>query len=177
VLAIEGLERIGFGKIPLRVGKLPVRRALVIAGLALATIPATVYELHSAKQLVAPQQGNANFIAPDEHRALQYLAADPRTGGVLTRFYLGSVVPAETGRRTYIGDCLWSQPHCTARAQTAQMIFDGSIPGYAVRSFVSQIGARFLLADCQTRPDMAAVMAPLTRSVRRFGCAAVYELR
>jgi len=177
VLAIEGLQRIGFGKIPPRLGKLPVRRALVIAGLAVATIPATEYELHSAKQLVAPQPGNANFTTPDEHRALQFLAADPQPGGVLTRFYLGSVVPAETGRRTYVGDCLWSQPHCTARAQMAQMIFDGSIPGYAVRSFVSQIGARFLLADCQTRPDMAAVMAPLTRSVHRFGCAAVYELR
>jgi hypothetical protein len=177
VLAIDGLQRAGFGRIPARLGVLPARRALVITGLAVATIPATVYELHSVKQLVAPQPGNGNFITPDELHALQFLAGDPQSGGVLTRFYLGSVVPAQTGRRTYVGDCLWSQPHCTARAQMAQMIFDGSIPGYAVRSFVSEIGARFLLADCQTRPDMAAVLAPLTRSERRFGCAAVYELR
>ena len=56
------------------------------------------------------------------------------------------------------------------------MIFDGSLPADATRSFVSQIGARFLLADCGTRSDMAAVLAPLTESVHRFGCAAVYEL-
>jgi hypothetical protein len=159
------------------VGPLPARRALVIAGLALATIPATAYQLHSAKQLVAPQPHDANFITSDEQRALDFLAADPRPGGVLTRFYLGSVVPAETGRRTYVGDCLWSQPDCAARAQLTQTLFDGSTPAFAVRAFARGIGARFVLADCDTRPDMAAVLAPLTRSLHRFGCAAVYELR
>jgi hypothetical protein len=170
VLAVQGLQRVGFGR-------LPARPALVVAGLAVATIPATVYELHSVQQLVRPQPGNPNFVRADEQRALRFLAADSRPGGVLTRFYLGSVVPAETGRRTYVGDCLWSQPDCAARAQLAEAIFDGSIPAFAVRGFVGGIGARFVLADCNTRPDMAAVLAPLTRSLRRFGCAAVYELR
>ncbi len=170
VLAIEGLQRAGFGR-------LPGRRVIVLLGLAVATIPATAYELHSVRQLVAPSPGNANFIAGDEQRALQFLADDPRSGGVLTRFYLGSVVPAETGRQTFVGDCLWSQPHCTARAQMAQIIFDGSLPADVTRIFVTQIGARFVLADCETRPDMTAVLAPITRSVHRFGCAAVYELR
>ena len=170
VLAIEGLQRAGFGR-------LRARRAIMLAGLAVVTIPATVYELHAVRQLVAPQPGNASFITSDEQRALQFLARDPNPGGVLTRFYLGAVVPAQTGRRTYVGDCPWSQPNCSARAQIAQMIFDGSIPAEAARSFVSQIGARFVLTDCQTRPGMAAVLAPMTQSVHRFGCAAVYQLR
>jgi hypothetical protein len=184
VLAVQGLQRVGLGRVPARVGRLPAgvrrlpaRRALVIAGLAVATIPATVYQLRSAKQLVAPQPRNANFITSDEQRALGFLAADPRPGGVLTRFYLGAVVPAQTGRHTYVGDCLWSQPNCTGRAQLAQTILDGSIPGFAVRAFVGDIGARFVLTDCQARPDMPAVLRPLTRALHRFGCAAVYELR
>ena len=170
VLAIEGLQRAGLAR-------LRGRRVIVLAGLAIATIPATVYMLQSVEPTVAPQPGNANFITLDEQRALQFLASDPQPGGVLTRFYLGAVVPAETGRRTYVGDCLWSQPNCSGRAELAQMIFDGSLPAASVRSFVSQIGARFLLADCETSADMAAVMAPLTQSIHRFGCAAVYELR
>lgn len=177
VLAIEGLQQAGFSRLPSRLRGFPARRAVILAGLAVATIPATVYELRSAQQLVAPQPGNSNFITVDEQRALQYLARDPEPGGVLTRFYLGSVVPAQTGRHTYVGDCLWSEPNCTGRAQLVQLIFDGSLPANTTRSFVSQIGARFLLADCATQPDMAAVLAPLTKSVHRFGCAAVYELR
>ncbi len=169
VLAIEGLQRAGFGR-------LPARRVIILLGLAVATIPATVYELRSVKQLVAPSPGNANFIASNEQRALRFLDADPQPGGVLTRFYLGTVVPAQTGRQTFVGDCLWSQPDCASRAQLAQLIFVGSLPADVTRSFVSEIGARFLLADCETGPDMAAVLAPLTRSVHRFGCAAVYEL-
>ena len=170
VLAIEGLQRVGFGR-------LRGRRVIMLLGLAVATIPATVYELHSVEPLVAPSPGNANFITPGEHHALQFLAADRQPGGVLTRFYLGAVVPAQTGRQTFVGDCLWSQPRCTPNAQLAQMIFDGSLPADVTRTFVSQIGARFVLADCETRPDMGAVLAPITSSVHRFGCAAVYVLR
>jgi hypothetical protein len=170
VLAIEGLGRVGFGR-------LPARRALVVLALAVATIPTTVYELRGAAQLAAPQPGNPNFVTHDEQRALQYLASDPHPGGVLTRFYLGSVVPAETGRRTFVGDCLWSQPNCTARAQLAQLVFDGSMPADVTRTFVTETGARFVLADCQTQPGLEQALAPLTASVQRFGCAEVYVLR
>ena len=177
VLAIEGLRRTRVARMPARVGGLPLRRAAVLSCLAIATIPATVEELQSVAQLVAPSPGDPNFITPGEQRALRFLAADPKPGGVLTRFYLGSVVPAETGRQTYVGDCLWSQPRCTPRAQLAQLIFEGSLPLDVARAFVTQTGARFVLADCQTHGDLAAALAPVTESVHRFGCAAVYELR
>jgi hypothetical protein len=170
ILAIEGVRRL-----PLK--RLPGWPVLAVAAVLAATVPAMVSELATAKTSVAPEPGNANFITQDEHAALRYLAKDPQPGGVLSRFYLGTIVPAETGRRTFVGDCLWSEPNCPARAQITQMIFDEEVPAATSRWLVQQIGARFVLADCTTRPDMASVLAPITESVHRFGCAAVYTLR
>jgi hypothetical protein len=169
ILAIEGLRRV-------RVERLPARRALAVLAVAATTIPATVWLLHSSKQVVAPSPGNANFIAGDEHRALQYLAHDRRPGGVLTRFYLGVVVPAETGRRTFVGSCLWSEPNCAPRAELAQQLFDGSLAPDLTRGLLTQSGARFVLDDCETPADIDGLLASLTESVHRFGCATVYVL-
>jgi hypothetical protein len=170
VLAVEGLRRAGFGR-------LPHRKVIGFAAIAAFTIPATYWELHSAEQLVAPSPGNANFITRGERDALNYLAANRTPGGVLTRFYLGAVVPAETGRRTYVGDCLWSEPGCSSRAQLAQQLLDGTIAADQVRRIVNRLGARFVLADCQTAADLPAVLGPIASSVTRFGCATVYRLR
>ncbi len=168
VLAVQGVA-------PLR--RAPRRRRLLgAAAVGLATVPATVYLLVYAAGLVVPTPGNANFIAHDEQRALRYLARDPDPGGVLSRFYLGSVIPGATGRRTFVGDCLWSQPDCIPRAQVVQDLFDGLIAPAAARSLVRVSGARFVLSDCQVTGNLAAALAPITVSVRRFGCADVYEI-
>jgi hypothetical protein len=172
ILAIQGIRRVRLPRLAL-----PAARVLAAGILLAATVPATVSELATARSAVAPAPGNANFITHDERAALRYLAKDREPGGVFTRFYLGTVVPAETGRRTFVGDCLWSEPDCTPRAEITQMVFDQELPPSAARWFVEQIGARFVLADCSTRSDMASVLAPLTEAVRRFGCAAVYTLR
>jgi len=170
VLAVEGARRVGLG----RLRAAPAWAALLVAA---GTVPAVAYEMDSARRVVAPTQGNPNFIQRDEQRALRFLAHERTPGGVLSRFYLGSVVPGETGRRTFVGDCLWSQPHCGPRARIAQIIFDGTLSAPAARSLVEMTGARFVLADCQTRPDMDRVLAPITDAVRHFGCAAVYQLK
>jgi hypothetical protein len=179
VLAIEGVQSVSWRRLPGRrlIATPPVPGLIVAAVVLAATIPATVSELAAARSEVAPAPGNPNFITHDERAALRFLANDPQPGGVFTRFYLGTVVPAETGRHTYVGDCLWSEPDCSKRAQIAEIAFDGTLPGASVRWFVQQLGARFVLADCDSRPDMAEVLAPLTVSVHRFGCAAVYTLR
>ncbi len=169
VMAIEGVKRAGWRRVP--------RHRLIAAlAIAAATIPATVYELSIAGDFIAPTPGNANFITRDERDALGYLARDRDRGGVLTRFYLGAVIPARTGRHTFVGDCLWSEPNCTPRAQLVQELFDGSLRPVAARAFVRQTGARFVLADCQSRADLTKPLAPLIFSVQRFGCASVYEL-
>ena len=169
VLAVHGVRQTRFAR-------LRGRRLLAAAMVAATTIPATVYLMHTAHGLVAPAAGNANFITSDESHALAYLARDPKPGGVLTRFYLGTIVPAETSRRTYAGDCLWSEPDCTGRAQRAQRLLDGSLAPAAARSFVLGTHARFVLADCESPADLAKTLRPIVVSVRSFGCARVYEV-
>ena len=169
VLAVRGLQGV-------QLAGLPYRRALAVGAVALATIPATAYELASARTLVTPSAGNANFVSSDERHALRHLASDPTRGGVITRFYLGAVVPAETGRRTFVGNCMWSEPHCTPRSWLVQHLFDGSLAPEATRAIVQLSGARFVLSDCQVGRDMTPVLAPITVSVRRFGCASVYKI-
>jgi hypothetical protein len=135
-----------------------------------------VSQLAQARTEIVPTVGNANFIRRDEQRALRYLAKDRQPGGVLTGLYLGQVVPAETGRRTYIGDCLWSEPDCGARAELVERLFHGGLSPKATRDIVRQIGAHFVLAACSTRPDLDEALAPIADSERRFGCARVYTL-
>jgi hypothetical protein len=179
VLAIEGVRSVSWRRLPARrvIAAAPTRAMIVAVVVLAATVPAMVSELSAARSAVTPAAGNPNFITRDERAALRYLAKDPLPGGVFTRFYLGTVVPAETGRRTYVGDCLWSEPDCAQRAQITQMVFDGELPPASARWLVQQLGARFVLADCDSRPDLDDVLAPLTTSVHHFGCAAVYTLR
>ncbi len=169
VLAIRGVQQLRSH---------PVPRPRVVGGLAVAvlTIPATVYLMASNISLVKPQSGNPNFITQEEQQALRYLAREPVKGGVLTRFYLGTVVPARTGRSTYVGDCLWSEPNCSGRAQTTQALLDGHLDPARARRFVASTGARFLLTDCSTAGNLDRMLAPLTASVTRFGCVDVYRL-
>jgi len=171
VLAVQGVRNV---RLPAALRSR--RKVLGVVAVALATLPATVYELVAATTLVAPTAGNANFITRDEHHALQYLARNKERGGVIARFYLGAVIPAETGRRTYVGHCLWSEPDCSPRAQLAQQLIEGSLSPTVARSVLVQSGARFVLSDCQTQADLRKALGPMVTSVRRFGCASVYEV-
>jgi len=169
VLAVEGLQIIGWNRI-----QRPVLAGAVLV--ALFTIPTTYEELKIAHGLAAPTPNNANFITSDENDALDYLARDKEPGSVLTRSYLGTAVPGKTGRRTYVGDCLWSEPNCYGLSYNAQWLFSGTLTPAAAQSFVLGSGARFVLADCQTTNDMRKLLGPIIRSAHGFGCAAVYEV-
>jgi len=160
----------------LRWQRLPRPRLIALTALALATIPGTILQLNAARELAAPTEGNANFIARDERSALDYLAHRREVGGVLTRSYLGAIVPSRTGRHTLVGDCLWSQPGCLQRTDIAQRLFTGGLAPHAAQRFVRRTGARFVLADCGTQADLQRLLGPLTLHVARFGCATVYEL-
>ncbi len=169
ILAVEGVQSVSWRR-------LRYRTALALAAVALFTIPATADELRIAHQLASPTPDNANFITRDERAALDYLEDNPTPGGVLTRSYLGAAVPGRTGRRTLVGDCLWSQPHCFTRAHAAQALFDGTLSPRAARTFVRSTGARFVLADCSTSANLRRTLEPMLLSVHRFGCASVYEV-
>jgi hypothetical protein len=170
VLAVQGVRRTSWRHLP---------RGRLVAGLAvgLGTIPANAYALAIAHQYTDPTPGNANFITRDERDALAYLNRDPDPGGVLTQFYLGEAVPARTGRRTFVGDCLWSEPNCMPRSLQADALFDGSMSASGARRFVRASGARFMLFSCAKHANLTRELRPLIVSIRHFGCAEVYELQ
>ncbi len=170
VLAVDGWLRMGWRR--LRFG-----RAAAVILILLFTVPTTYYELKVAKVNAGPIPNNANFITRDEHEALTFLRRDPVDGGVLTRVYLGLAVPALTGRRTFVGDCIWSEPGCPARQRLSNRLLSGRMSPTQAQQFVLSTRARFVLADCATRGDLDRRLGPLVQSAYRFGCAAVYELR
>ncbi|HWF33778.1 MAG TPA: hypothetical protein VG295_00350 [Solirubrobacteraceae bacterium] len=170
VLGVEGVQRAGWRRVPGRV-------ALGALAIAAATIPATVYEMRIAPDYMGPARTNANFISAGMQSALDYLSDDPHPGGVLTRGYLGVIVPAETGRNTYVGGCQWSQPNCSGRIVGAERLFAGTQAAPVARAFVLGTTARFVLSGCGWGPDISHVLAPIASSVHRFGCATVYTIR
>jgi hypothetical protein len=91
--------------------------------------------------------------------------------------YVGLIVPAETGRRTYVGTCLWSQPNCDQRVVATANLFTGADSPAQARAFVRSTGARFLLEDCNSDANLTKLLSPLVVSAKRFGCASVYEVR
>jgi hypothetical protein len=169
MLAVIGVQRTRWAELP------AARLATVVLVLAF-TIPANAYALAVAHKYVSPAGGNANFITRDERDALAYLQRDPDDGGVLTQFYLGEVVPGRTGRHTLVGDCLWSEPRCMPRSEAADALFTGAMSRAQARRFVIRSKARFILASCAPHVDLQPLLGPLVVDVRRFGCAAVYDL-
>jgi hypothetical protein len=169
VLAIRGVQRFSWRRVP-------HRAAIAGALVAAFTIPATISELKTARELASPTRDNSNFIEHDERAAIEYLEKDKQPGGVFTRSYLGTMIPQRTGRRTLVGDCLWSEPNCFNRQHSAQALFDGRLDPDGARTLVRQAGAAYILADCKAKADLSRTLGPLLVSVHRFGCATVYTL-
>jgi hypothetical protein len=174
VLAVQGYARTSWPRVR-------HARLAILAAIALVTIPATAWELRLSSEFMGPAANNANYVNPGERDALRFLAADRQSGGVLSREYLGVTVPGETGRNTYVGDCLWSEPNCSRRAQLSNELLFGQLAPAAARTFVKGTGARFVLTDCKpmslaAAATVSAELTPLSTRVVRFGCADVYEL-
>ncbi len=145
----------------------------MLAVLAL-TVPQAVSELTDKWRFVRP---GTTRITVSDWQAVNYLSRDPRPGGVLAGFPLSRYMPAETGRRTYIGDVFWSGPHPKQREAEVAGLLAGRLPPVQAQRFVAGTGARFLLADCTARANLGRELAPIIASVHRFGCATVYGLR
>ncbi len=170
VLAVNGIR-----SLPL--SRLPFRRLVGAALIAAVTIPATVEQLSSAHIFMGPYKNDGNFIRSDEQRALSFLARYKQPGGVLAPFYLGMVVPAITGRHTYIGDFLWSVPNYPERFKQSFNLFKYPEPGPTARAFVLSTGARFVLNDCHGHAGgLVNKLAPISRAIYPFGCSTVLEI-
>jgi multisubunit Na+/H+ antiporter MnhG subunit len=172
VLAVQGVQFAFLRRVPLV-------RLIGVALVAAVTIPVTFHLMDVVRrQRVTPSNG-MNLITHDEQRALTYLRDNPKPGGVLADFVLGALVPGETGRRTYFGNCDWSVPLCSYRfSATFNMFRWRHERAHMARRLTRHSGARFVLAGCDTLdPRLSRKLRPLLVSVHRFGCAAVYEVR
>jgi hypothetical protein len=171
VLAVKGARRARLDRLP---------RARLLAGLAIAVgvVPGTAYMLAYAHTYTNPATGNADFVTVGENDAMNWLAADRTSGGVLSTFYLGEAIPGITARQDYVGDCLWSQPDCFMRSDTMNALFAGTMDPDRAQAFVSWSRARFLLGACGTaRPRVQHELAPMIAATHTFGCATVWQLK
>jgi hypothetical protein len=169
ILAVQGVLSAGFRRL---------RHSVVWACVLVAafTFPTTYWQLNNARRTVRPRPGDNDLITKDEGEALHYLARDPRPGGVISRVYLGELVPAATGRHTFVGDCLWSQPGCAKRQITVRKLFAGQLGRAQARWLIQSPHTRFLLADCRQTVPLDRLFPNIIIAVHRFGCAAVYEV-
>ncbi len=156
-------------------GERPLPALLAVAIAAVLVIPGTVYRADNIRDAVA-KGFQPFFLTPGEHDALAYLDHQPERGGVLAPVYSGLLVPAYTGRETWVGAGSWS-PDFAQRQQLAEQLFAGQLSPAAAERVVRDSGARFLYSDCHGRANIAPIVSGFTDPPRRFGCATVYRVK
>ena len=153
----------------------PGVRGWVVAAVVLLVVPGTIYRVTELRDAI--NRGYQPFFLENrEHDALRWLDEEPEPGGVITGVYLGPVVPAYTGRETYIGAGSWTPDYDRRRRET-QALFAGELSAAEAERVVRGSGARFIYVDCHDRPDISASVEGFTDPPRRFGCATVYRVR
>jgi hypothetical protein len=158
-----------------RTGMIVIATAIVVI---LLVVPSGWQELNSARALGNPQFGTVEptFITANEQHAFLYLKENQLPGAVLAPIELGVAVPAETGRRTWVGILSWT-PDYQNRVFAASNLFAGRLSPAAARQLVEDSGTRFLLSDCQHDTNLAPALGALLQSRQYFGCVTVYVLR
>ena len=172
VLAVIGASRLGV--------VLPAKGRVVLASVLVAALIGfpVAQELENARTISSPSIYGSSpyFITSSEREALDYLNSTSAPGAVLSPVYLGQIVPAETGRNTWVGIFSWT-PDYAMRVVRANQLFSGQLSKRASIDLVRSSGARFLLADCQHRYDLRSVLHSILQSERHYGCATVYTIR
>jgi hypothetical protein len=173
VLAIDGVSRVRIGGPP------RAKVAIAIAALALLGGPAVVRELSLMRDRIGFNVGpyaEPFLIQPGERDAFDYIERSRLPGGVFAQVYLGEVVPARTGRRTWVGIPSWT-PDYHQRIAAANTVFAERTPPAEIRRIVRSSGARFVLSDCRNTRDLTHALRPMLLETHRFGCATVYVVR
>ena len=184
VLAVQGLT-------VWRPGWVPSAKWWVVPVVAFAIVPGVAHRLSMARDNIV----NKTFpysLDPGEVKALAAIEANPLPGGVIGDAYGGLLIPAYTGRESYIGTRALT-PDFASRTDMINRMMMGAyfaaasgkppLPETvaAARSFVRRSGAKFIFVECGGwkggAPDLSVLIAPLIRESLRFGCARVYVLK
>ena len=158
-----------------RLGERPVRLAPAVAAVVALCAVGTAYRAQQLADAVHLAR-QPFFLTADERDALRYLDAATEPGGVLAPVYSGILIPAYTGRETWVGAGSWT-PDQPTRADRAEALFAGRLDPAAAAALVRRSRARFVYSDCHGRADIAAEVAAVTVAPRRFGCATVWRVR
>jgi hypothetical protein len=162
VLMVRGWQRL---RLPAVLGALAI---------VLVTIPGLAYDGRKFVR-VAGSDNVQYYLSRSESRALDWVEAHARPGGVLAPTPFADVVPSQTGRQVWIGHAYWTRDY-PARAKLVNRLFGAHLPSASARSFVRSTGATLLISDCRHRASLSRSLGPLIGSVHRFGCARVYLL-
>jgi hypothetical protein len=169
VLAVLGFNELRGG---LHSRALLVAVSVAVAALLLGPV---VRQLNQARSLGTPTLFGTDpyFIRASESDALHYLALSSASGSVLSTVYLGQIVPAETGRNTWVGIASWT-PDFSWRVDEANRLFSGTLSAPEAVSLVDSTGVRFLLSDCSHPQNLSTLLGTIVQERVRFGCASVY---
>jgi hypothetical protein len=148
--------------------------AAIWGAVLLLTLPGVLHKLNNTRREVHGG-GSPYFLEPGEKAALSYLERSPRRGGVMAPIYSGLLIPSYTGRETWVGQVSWTRNY-KPRKRIGNALFDGRLGRAAAVRLIGGAKVRFLFSDCLKRADLAPVLRGYLVSVRRFGCATVYEL-
>jgi hypothetical protein len=156
-------------------GERPLRLVPVAATVLVLCAVGTAYRMSELADAIHLAR-QPFFLEGSERAALRHLDAVDEPGGVLAPVYSGIVVPAYTGRETWVGAGSWT-PRQPERAQEAEDLFAGRLDDAAAAALVRRSGARFVYSDCHGRADIAEQLAAVAEAPRRFGCATVWRVR
>jgi hypothetical protein len=145
-----------------------------IVAVGCLVVPGTVYRVQQMRDAVKVGL-QPFFLTVDEHDALRWLELNPDTGGVMTENYLGTVIPAYTGRQTWLGAGSWS-PNFNTRQKLLDELFAGKLGTNAARALVVRPGAGFILEDCRATPAFFKQVEPFARVVWKQGCVSVLRV-
>jgi len=144
------------------------------AAVVLLCVPGTLYRVGQMKDAVNAGQ-QAFFLTEAEHKALSWLDSNQQEGGVVTENYLGTVIPAWTGRQTWIGAGSWT-PMFERRRKLVDALFAGKLSAADARLMLQRPGAGFILEDCRAKPGFFESVRAFTTEVWADGCVKILRI-
>jgi hypothetical protein len=157
-----------------RLGDRPLPTFAAAAAVVLLCVPGTLYRVGQMKDAVNAGQ-QAFFLTEAEHKALSWLDSNRQEGGVVTENYLGTVIPAWTGRQTWIGAGSWT-PMFERRRKLVDALFAGKLSAADARLMLQRPGAGFILEDCRAKPGFFDSVRAFTTEVWADGCVKILKI-